>query len=83
MSDFDWAADGIERAEVCGGILLETYRRPGFTGGIAVRRPDGDGGGCGIPLASDPWWDYEAETDRPDIFRNRPQRPAKVPTSFS
>lgn len=67
MSDLGWMADGIERAEACGGVVLETYRRPGFTGQRAVRRSDGSGAGGGIPLSSDPWWDWEQE--------NRASRP--------
>lgn len=35
--DLGWTADGIERAEAAGGITLEVYQRPGFTGGRAVR----------------------------------------------
>lgn len=31
-----WSADGIERAEKAGGVTLEVYRRPGFTGGGPV-----------------------------------------------
>jgi hypothetical protein len=38
MSDLGWRADGIERARAAGGVELEVYRRPGFTGGRAVRR---------------------------------------------
>jgi hypothetical protein len=37
MSDLGWRADGIERARAAGGVELEVYRRPGFTGGRAVR----------------------------------------------
>lgn len=38
MSDLGWRADGIARAKAAGGIELETYRRPGFAGGIGVKR---------------------------------------------
>jgi hypothetical protein len=38
MSDLGWRADGIERARAAGGVELEVYRRPGFTGGRAVPR---------------------------------------------
>jgi hypothetical protein len=38
MADLGWRADGIERARAAGGVELEVYRRPGFTGGRAVRR---------------------------------------------
>lgn len=33
-----WVADGIASAEAAGGITLKTYRRPGFAGGVGVRR---------------------------------------------
>lgn len=42
MSDVGWRADGIERARALGGVELEVYRRPGFTGGLAVRRSSSD-----------------------------------------
>lgn len=42
MSDLGWRADGIERARAAGGVELEVYRRPGFTGGRAVRRVGAD-----------------------------------------
>lgn len=38
MSDLAWRAEGIERAIDAGGVVLEVYRRPGFTGGPGVRR---------------------------------------------
>lgn len=50
MSDLGWRADGIERAIAVGGIPLDLYRRPGFTGGTAVRRADLTGGGYGASL---------------------------------
>lgn len=42
MSDLGWRADGIARARAAGGVELEVYRRPGFTGGEAVRRSSND-----------------------------------------
>lgn len=54
MSDLGWRADGIERARAAGGIDLDVYRRPGFTGGIAVRRGIQPAGGSGLPINSDP-----------------------------
>jgi hypothetical protein len=35
--DFGWRAEGIARARAIGGVDLEVYRRPGFTGDLAVR----------------------------------------------
>ncbi|MEK6252648.1 MAG: hypothetical protein AABM43_12105 [Actinomycetota bacterium] len=56
-----WTADGIAKALDCGGVLLERYRRPGFTGGRAVRRSDPQGGpGAGIPV------EHEWPADEPD-----------------
>lgn len=52
--DLGWRADGIDRALAAGGVPLEVYRRPGFTGGKAVRRSDTYGGGSGFPIESDP-----------------------------
>lgn len=46
-SDLGWRADGIERALLAGGVELEVYRRPGFTGGRAVRRSNAHGAGGG------------------------------------
>lgn len=54
MADLGWRADGIERAKACGGVELELYRRPGFTGGLAVRRSLIQEGGSGIDIAHDP-----------------------------
>lgn len=47
MSDLGWRADGMARARAAGGIDLDLYRRPGFTGGMAVRRA-GEAGGQGF-----------------------------------
>lgn len=64
MSDLGWRADGIARAKAAGGIELELYRRPGFTGGKSVRRVDaGSGAGGGFSHTDDPW-DDDDETDR-------------------
>lgn len=66
--DLGWRADGIERATAAGGVPLETYRRPGFTGGLAVRRADGQGAGGGIPMdpyASEQFDPEPEERERP------------------
>lgn len=47
MSDLARRADGMRRARAAGGIDLDLYRRPGFTGGMAVRRA-GELGGQGF-----------------------------------
>ena len=49
MSDLGWRADGIDRALTSGGVELEVYRRPGFVGGLAVRRAALGAGGAGVP----------------------------------
>ncbi len=59
MSRLGWTADGIQRARAAGGIELELYRRPGFFGGMAVRRSEIGAGGSGIaidPESIDPEW---------------------------
>jgi hypothetical protein len=38
-----WLAEGVALAEAAGGVTLELYRAPGFTGGLAVRRVTGEG----------------------------------------
>lgn len=48
VSDLGWRADGIRRALEAGGVELEVYRRPGFTGGKAVRRSTEGGTGAGL-----------------------------------
>ena len=58
MSALGWVADGIARAEAAGGIRLERYIRPGFTGGPAVRRVPQDETGGG-PIEVDPEPPYE------------------------
>lgn len=67
MSDLGWRADGIERAIACGGVPLEVYRRPGFSGERAVRRADFSGGGSGFVL--DP---PEADEEDFDVFVSDP-----------
>jgi hypothetical protein len=37
VASLRWIADGIEDAKRAGGVELERYWRPGFTGGPAVR----------------------------------------------
>jgi hypothetical protein len=54
VSDLGWRAEGIERARAAGGVDLEVYRRPGFTGGLAVRRSSDGAGGSGFPIDLDP-----------------------------
>lgn len=61
MSDLGWRADGIDRALAAGGVPLEKYRRPGFTGQVGVRRSDTYGGGSGFEVWSDPEWYDEDE----------------------
>lgn len=55
MSDIWWRAEGIERAEAAGGVVIERYRRPGFTGGPSVRALGPHlVGGSGFDVWSDP-----------------------------
>jgi hypothetical protein len=54
MADLGWRADGIDRAISCGGVESELYRRPGFTGGMAVRRSRIEEGGAGYGIDVDP-----------------------------
>lgn len=61
MSDLGWKADGIERAVACGGVALEVYRRPGFTGGRAVRHTDISQHAGGTPV-DDPHY-FEADIE--------------------
>lgn len=59
--DLGWRADGIARALAAGGVELELYRRPGFTGGTGVRRSGISGSGQGftvdLPEEDDPYCD--------------------------
>jgi hypothetical protein len=49
--DLGWRANGIARARAAGGVDLERYCRPGFTGGPAVRRiVDPESAGAGIEV---------------------------------
>jgi hypothetical protein len=54
VSDIGWRAEGIERARAAGGVDLDVYHRPGFTGGIAVRRAGEPVYVPGIPVDPDP-----------------------------
>jgi hypothetical protein len=55
VSSLGWIADGIARAEAAGGVKLERYYRPGFTGGPAVREvPEGNAGGGPIEVDPEP-----------------------------
>lgn len=62
-----WRADGISRALAAGGVPLETYRKPGFTGTKGVRRSDTYGGGFGFDIDLDPELDdfYDRKRDHP------------------
>lgn len=61
MSDLGWRADGLARAEACGGVTLEKYLRPGFGGVPAVRvRPRTEVGGEGFDVWHDPEPDGES-----------------------
>lgn len=54
MSSLAWIADGIDRAERAGGLTLERYHRPGFTGGRAVRQATTGGHASGFEIEADP-----------------------------
>jgi hypothetical protein len=58
--DLGATADGIERALVCGGVPLELYRRPGFTGGMGVRHANFGEGGSGVPIDAPDFFNDEA-----------------------
>lgn len=64
MADLGWRADGIERAKACGGVELEAYRRPGFTGGLAVRRSQMEAGGSGVAIDTPSDYDPDPDEDR-------------------
>ena len=66
MSDLGWRADGISRALAAGGVPLETYRKPGFTGTTGVRRSDTYGGGYGFDIDHDPDPEHFASGKRRD-----------------
>lgn len=64
MSDMRWRAEGIADAEKVGGVTLEVYRAPGFTGGLAIRRSSDGTYASGFEVASDPEpLDDEGESD--------------------
>jgi hypothetical protein len=68
--DLGWRADGIERALAAGGVMLELYTRPGFTGGKAVRRvPDSAGPGAGFAVEADPEPEEYAPDQRATVKR--------------
>lgn len=55
MTALRWTAEGIEAAQAAGGVTLEPYHRPGFTGGPAIRRLSSSlAGGQGFELVADP-----------------------------
>lgn len=63
MSDLGWRAEGIARAEAAGGLIIERYVRPGFTGGPAARVLGPSlAGGSGFEVWSDP--EPEDDEDR-------------------
>lgn len=66
MSDLGWRADGIARAIASGGVVLEKYRKPGFSGNDGVRLvPDPGGSAQGFELYYDPDpGDYEMQRPR-------------------
>lgn len=59
MNQLGWAADGIARALACGAVELEKYRKPGFVGGVGVRRSQQGGPGGGFDAS----WDYDPYDD--------------------
>lgn len=63
LSDLGWHAEGIERSLAAGGVELETYRRPGFAGGIGVRRSSGGGSCFGWSADPEPY-DSDEDEDR-------------------
>lgn len=54
MSDLGWRAERIARAKAAGGVELETYRRPGFTGAVAGRRSEASASAEGFEVWTDP-----------------------------
>lgn len=54
MSDLGWRADGIARAKAAGGVELEMYRRPGFVGGVGVRRSEASASAEDFDVWADP-----------------------------
>lgn len=54
MSDLGWRAEGIAAAKAAGGIELEKYRRPGFTGSVGVRRSEASASAQGFEVWADP-----------------------------
>jgi hypothetical protein len=70
MADLGWRADGIERARAAGGVELEVYRRPGFTGGKAVRRSTEGGAGAGFAFDNTEYIDDDPDPE-PDASRCR------------
>jgi hypothetical protein len=66
-----WIADGIERAEAAGGVTLEVYNRPGFTGGQRAVRPYTSGGGSGFEISDPEMWEYEDEARAKARLRKR------------
>lgn len=59
-------ADAITWALAAGGVELEMYRRPGFTGGLAVRRSEIGGNGSGEQI--------DQESDEGTIWDLTPTR---------
>lgn len=77
MSDLGWRADGIDRARAAGGLELELYRRPGFTGGKAVRRSQEGGAGAGPTFGDPERWSFDNDPAPEDYRRWRARTPAR------
>lgn len=74
MSDLEWIAEGLELARACGGVDLDVYVRPGFTGGLAVRKASSNIEGSGFSVPD--------ETDE-DFYDDRARRDARNTTRVS
>ena len=55
--------EALEAARAAGGVELEMYRQPGFTGGLAVRRAEFSAGGSGTYIGNPT--DYENGDETP------------------
>lgn len=65
MSGLGWRADGIARAKAAGGVELEVYRRPGFTGTVGVRR-------VSEGAVAQGFWDRDPEPDETEDVSQAP-----------
>lgn len=61
MASLRWIADGIQAAQDAGGITLERYHQPGFTGGPAIRPATTGAYAIGWDIEPDPepWEDEQ------------------------